>query len=74
MSRRDEPEEQAYPEGVYEEFTIVVKLDQETGNYMVSSPEWKCEFAGGKWPGEEVGKLVDEIVSHNNFENERLAE
>lgn len=70
MRRREEPEEQAYPEGVYGEFTIVVKLDQETGNYMVSSPEWKCEFGGGEWPGEHVASLVNEIVAHNNMERD----
>ena len=72
MRRREEPEEQAYPEGVYGEFTIVVKLDQETGNYMVSCQEWQCELAGGIWPGEHVAHLVDQIVAHNNAE--RLAE
>ena len=70
MRRREEPEEQAYPEGVYGEFAIVVKLDQETGNYMVSCPEWKCEFPAGIWPGERVAHLVDQIVAHNNMERD----
>lgn len=62
------PYEHEYPEGVFEEFTIAVRLDRETGNYTVSCREWRCEFAGDIWPGEQVGRLVDEIVSHNNRE------
>lgn len=62
------PYEQEYPEGVFDEFTIVVRLDRETGNYMVSCREWKCEFAGGKCPDEAVRRLVYEIAKHNEYE------
>lgn len=68
MSRRDEPPEHDYPEGLYEKFTVEVTLDRDTGNYMVRCPEWRCEFAGGPWPGTQVAKLVDEIVYHNKAE------
>lgn len=62
--------EQDYPEGVYDKFTIEVSLDRETGNYMIWCGEWKCELAGGKWPGAAVAKLVDEIAAHNRWEFE----
>lgn len=62
------PYEQQHPEGVYNKFTIEVKLDKETGNYMIWCPEWRCEISGGKWPGERASRLIDEIVSHNNIE------
>lgn len=62
------PQEQEYPEGIYDKFTIEVRLDRETGNYTIYCPEWRCELAGGKWPGERVSSLVDEIVAHNNAE------
>lgn len=62
------PYQQEYPEGVFDEFTIEVRLDRETGNYQIYCQEWRCELAGGKWPGERVAKLVDEIVAHNNME------
>lgn len=62
---RDEPPEEAYPEGLYGKFTIEVTLDQESGNYMIHCPEWGCDLAGGKWPGDRVRGLVDEIVRHN---------
>lgn len=58
-------QEQEFPEGVYDRFTVEVRLDRETGNYMIYCPEWRCEIAGGKWPGEHAGSLIDEIVEHN---------
>lgn len=61
-------DEQQYPEGVYDKFTIELRLDRETGNYMIYCPEWCAEFAGGEWPGEKVGSLADEIVAHNKTE------
>lgn len=62
------PNEQPYPEGLYEKFTIEVTLDKLTGNYTIHCQEWLCEFAGGTEPGESVAKLVDEIVAHNKIE------
>lgn len=60
-----DPAEQSFPEGIFDKFTVEVRLDRETGNYMIYCPEWRCEIAGGQWPGEKVGSLVDEIVEHN---------
>jgi hypothetical protein len=57
-----------YPEGLHEEVNIRLKLDPETGKYMVSCREWKYEGAGGTDPSNAVGKLVQEIVKHNRDE------
>lgn len=54
-----------YPEGVFDKFTIELRLDRETGNYTIYCPEWRCEIAGGGWPGAMAGELIDEIVEHN---------
>jgi hypothetical protein len=64
------PYEQPYPEGVYETFAVEVTLDKESGNYTIRCREWRCECAGGPWPGATVAKLVDEIVAHNKAERE----
>lgn len=64
----DGPYEQEYPEGVFDKFTIEIRLDRETGNYMIFCPEWKCEIAGGKYPGDRARMLIAEIVSHNRME------
>lgn len=60
--------EQEYPEGVFDKFTLELRLDRETGNYMIYCPEWPCEIAGGKWPGDRAQKLIEEIVAHNRME------
>lgn len=60
--------EQEYPEGVFDKFTIEIRLDRETGNYMIFCPEWKCEIAGGKYPGDRARKLIEEIATHNRME------
>lgn len=57
--------EQEYPEGVFDKFTLEFRLDRETGSYTIYCPEWRCEIAGGEWPGERAGELIDEIVEHN---------
>lgn len=62
--------ESDYPGGVYDRFTIEVALNRETETYMIWCDEWKCELAGGKWPGDTVAKLVDEIAAHNRCELE----
>lgn len=59
------PQEQQYPEGIFDKFTVEVRFDRETGKYMIYCPEWRCEIAGGEWPGERAGELIDEIVEHN---------
>lgn len=58
-------QEQQYPEGIFDKFTIEVRLDRETGNYMIYCPVWCSEIAGGEWPGALAGELIDEIVEHN---------
>lgn len=65
---RDEPEEQAYPEGLCPKFTLQFTLHQETGNYMMFCPEWNCELAGGQHPGHTAYGLIMEIVGHNTEE------
>lgn len=63
--------EQPYPEGIFDKFTIEIRLDRETGNYMIYCPEWRCEIAGGKYPGDHADHLISEIVTHNHMEMER---
>lgn len=65
------PYEQEYPEGVFDKFTLELRLDRETGNYMIYCPEWRCEIAGGKYPGDRADHLIAEIVTHNRMEMER---
>ena len=60
--------EQECPEGVYDKFTLELRLDRETGNYMIYCPEWRCEIAGGKYPDIRAGRLIAEIVTHNRME------
>jgi hypothetical protein len=62
------PHEQSYPEGVFDTFTLTFTLDRETGNYSIYCPEWRCELAGGQWPGKRALHLVDEIAAHNRNE------
>lgn len=66
-------QEQQYPEGIFDKFTIELRLDRETGNYMIYCPEWRCEIAGGAWPEYRVGKLIGEIVAHNKREQAMAA-
>lgn len=68
MSRRDEPYEQDYPEGLFRKFTLEFTLHEETGNYMIFCPEWSCELAGGKHPGHAAYGLIMEIAGHNSSE------
>lgn len=60
--------EYGYPEGVFEKFTIQFLLDKQTGKYMIYSPEWHCEIAGGKNPLKEAVVLINEILDHNEAE------
>lgn len=60
--------EQEYPEGVYDKFTLEFRLDRETGSYTIYCPEWRCEIAGGKYPDIRAGRLIAEIVTHNRME------
>lgn len=64
-------QEQSYPEGIFDKFTIEIRLDRETGSYMIYCPEWRCEIAGGKYPGDRADRLISEIVTHNHIEMER---
>jgi hypothetical protein len=57
-----------YPEGLYEEFWLRIRLDKETGNYSIYCPEWRCELAGGQYPGDRARMLVNEIAVHNRIE------
>jgi hypothetical protein len=60
--------ETEFPEGVYDSFRLEFKLDRETGNYSIYCQEWRCELAGGQWPGESALRLVNEIAAHNRSE------
>ena len=65
--REDYPEEM-----IYDEVTIKLKLDTTTGNYMVVCRDWKTEFSGGKNPSNAVSKLINDIVKHNEENNQKL--
>jgi hypothetical protein len=62
------PPDEPYPEGVFKTFTLTFTLDEESGNYSIYCPEWKCELAGGQWPQDRARSLIAEIVTHNNME------
>jgi len=56
-----------YPEGLYTNVNIKLKLDEKTGIYMVYCPEWKYE-GHSKNPEHLINLLVNEIINHNNLE------
>lgn len=66
------PYERSYPEGVFDKFTLELRLDRETGNYTIYCPEWRSEIAGGKYPGDFADHLIAEIVAHNRMEMEKV--
>ena len=56
-----------YPEGLYTNVNIELRLDKKTGMYMVYCPEWKYE-GHSKNPENLISLLVNEITNHNNQE------
>jgi hypothetical protein len=71
---RDEPPEEAYPEGLYRKFTFQFELDPETGNYTLFCPEWHCEIPCGQHPGHKAYGLCMEIAGHNTAEMREQAD
>lgn len=55
---------ESYPEGLYENISIKLRLEKDTGFYVVYCPEWKYETVS-KNPGLAISVLLDEIIKHN---------
>jgi len=62
------PQEEKYPEGFFDEFSLKFKWDYPTKQYTLSCKEWHCEFPCGNSSKtmQEAMILLNEILDHND--------